>query len=79
MIFVPFNQINKHKAKYVTTARIQKQKSISDNDIDVNKILVSKKEPYETKNALKYVIGYNNIDAIRPLWVVLPQMTGFAN
>ena len=79
MIFVPFNQINKHKAKYVTTARIQKQKSISDNDIDVNKILVSKKEPYETKNALKYFIGYNNIDAIRPLWVVLPQMTGFAN
>ena len=67
MIFVPFNQINKHKAKYVTTARIQKQKSISDNDIDVNKILVSKKEPYETKNALKYFIGYNNIDAIRPL------------
>ena len=79
MIFVPFNQINKHKAKYVTTARIQKQKSISDNDIDVNKILISKKEPYETKNALKYFIGYNNIDAIRPLWVVLPQMTGFAN
>ena len=42
--------------------------------IDVNKILVSKKEPYGTKNALKYFIGYDN-DVIRPLCLRLPQMT----
>ena len=46
--------------------------------IDVNKILVSKKEPYGTKNALKYFIGYNDNDVIRPLCVRLPQMTGYA-
>ena len=36
-------------------------------NIDVNKILVSKKEPYSTKNALKYFIVYNDNDVIRPL------------
>ena len=46
--------------------------------IDVNKILVSKKEPYGTKNALKYFIGYNDNDVIRPLCLRLPQMTGYA-
>ena len=44
------------------------------DDVDVIKILVSKKEPYGTKNALKYFIGYNDNDAIRPLCVRLPQM-----
>ena len=48
------------------------------DDIDVNKILVSKKEPYGTKNSLKYFIGYNDNDVIRPLCVKLPQMTGYA-
>ena len=37
------------------------------DDIDVNKILVSKKEPYGKKNALKYFIGHNDNDVIRPL------------
>ena len=31
-------------------------------DVDVNKILVSEKEPYGTKNTLKYFIGYNDND-----------------
>ena len=30
------------------------------DDIDVNKILVSKKEPHGKKNSLKYFIGYND-------------------
>ena len=34
------------------------QKAFQIDDIDINKILVSKKEPYGTKNALKYIIGY---------------------
>ena len=37
------------------------------DDTDVNKILVSKKEPYGKKNVLKYFIGYNDNDVIRPL------------
>ena len=44
------------------------------DDIDVNKILVSKEEPYGTKSSFKYFIGYNDND-IRPLYI--PQMTGY--
>ena len=56
----------------------KKQKSNSIDDVDVNKILVSKKEPYGTKDSFKYFIGYNDTDVIRPLCVRLPQMTGYA-
>ena len=48
------------------------------DEVDVDKILVSKKEPYGTKNALKCFIGYNDNDVIRPLCLRLPQMTGYA-
>ena len=41
------------------------------------KILVSKKESYGTKNSLKYFIGYNDDDVIRPLCIKLPQMIGY--
>ena len=40
------------------------KKAFQINDFDVNKILVSKKEPYGTKNALKYFIGCNDNDVI---------------
>ena len=33
-------------------------------DIDVNNILVSKKEAYSNKNSFKYFIGYNGNDII---------------
>ena len=48
------------------------------DDIDANKILVSKEELYGTKNSFKYFIGYNDNedDVIRPLCIKLPQMTG---
>ena len=48
------------------------KKLFSLNDIDVDKILVSKKESYGTKNSLKYFIGYNDGDVIRPLCITLP-------
>ena len=48
------------------------------NNIDVNNILVSKKEPHGTNNSHKYFIGYNDNDNIRPLCIRLPQMTGYA-
>ena len=54
------------------------KKVTSIDDVDVKKILVSKKESYGTKNSFKYVIGYNDDDGIRPLCVKLPQMTVFA-
>ena len=40
-------------------------------------MLVSKEEPYGTKNSFKYFIAYNDNDVIRPLCLKLPQMTGF--
>ena len=46
-------------------------------DIDVNKILASKEESYGTKNSLKYFIGYNDDDVIRPLCIKLLQMIGY--
>ena len=47
------------------------------HDLDVNKILVSKKESYGTKNSLKYFIGCNDDDFIRPLCKKVPQMIGY--
>ena len=56
----------------------QKKKINKIEDIDISNILVSKKEPYRTKNSHKYFIGYNDNDNIRPLCIRLPQMTGYA-
>ena len=36
------------------------------DDIDVNQILVSKKEQYGKYNSFKYFIEYNDNDVIRP-------------
>ena len=43
------------------------KKKFNVDDTDVNKILVSKKETYGKYNLLKYFIGYNDNDVIRPL------------
>ena len=49
------------------------------DDIDVNKILVSKKEQYGEYNSFKYFIGYNDNNVVRPLYLQLSQMTGYIN
>ena len=52
--------------KKVRKSTFYKSKTINNiEDIDVSNILVSKKEPYGTKNSLKYFIGYNDNDFIR--------------
>ena len=43
------------------------------DEIDVDKISISKKESYGTKSSLKYIIGYND-DAIKSLYIKVPQM-----
>ena len=55
----------------------QKTKTFKIKDIDVIYILVSKKESYGKINSLKYFIGYNDDDVIRPLGIQLPQMNGY--
>ena len=65
--------------KKIRKSTFYKNKIINNiEDTDVNDILVSKKESYGNKNSLKYFIGYNDNDIIRPLRIRLPQMTGYA-
>ena len=65
--------------KKIKRSTFYKNKTINTiEDIDVNNILVSKKEPYGNKNWLKYFIRYNDNDIVRPLCIRLPQMTGYA-
>ena len=61
--------------KKINKSNFYKNKKLFNlHEIDVNKILVSKKESYGTKNSLKYFIGYNDDDVIRPLCIRLSQM-----
>ena len=55
------------------------KKTFKIDDIDVNIILVSKKEQYGKKNLFIYFIGYNDNDIIRPLCLKLSKMTGYIN
>ena len=71
--------INFNNKKIEKSDFYKNKKIFSIDDIDVNKILVSKKEPYGTKKGLKYFIGYNNNDVIRPLCLRLSQVTGCIN
>ena len=65
--------------KKIKKINVYKSKKVFQiDDIDVNKILASKKEPYSTKNALQFFIGYNDNDAVSPFCIRLPQMTSYA-
>ena len=64
--------------KKINKSNFYKNKKLFNlNDRAVNKIIISKKESYGTKNSLKYFTGYNDDDVIRPLCINLPQMTGY--
>ena len=64
--------------KKILKSDFYKNKKVAEiDDVDVNKILVFKEEPYGTKNSFKYFIGYNDDDVIRPLCIKLSQMTGY--
>ena len=69
--------INFDDKKISKSSFYNNKKLFSLNDIDVNKILVSKNESYGTKSPLKYFIGYNDGDVIRKLCILLPQMIGY--
>ena len=60
--------------------QFQKNKKVFQIDnIDANKIIVSKKEPYIKNNSLiVHFNGYNDNYVIRPLCLRLPQITGYA-
>ena len=65
--------------KKIKKSSFYKSRKINNiEEIDVNNILVSKKEPYGTKHSLEYFIRYHDNDNIKPLCIRLPQMTGYA-
>ena len=65
--------------KKIRKSTFYKNKTINNiEDIDADNILVSKKESYGIKNSLKYFVGYNDNDIIRPLCIRLPEMTRYA-
>ena len=59
------------KSKKVT---YKNKKLFNIDDIDVNKILISKKETYGEYNSFKYLI-----DVIRPLYLFLSQTACYIN
>ena len=64
--------------KRLKKSKLYKNKKLSKiDDIDVDKILVSKKESYGKKRSSKYFIGYNDDDVIRPLCIKFPKMIGY--
>ena len=76
-ISISGNNINFDDKKVKKSDFYKNKKVFQIDDTDVNKVLVSKKEPYGTKNAFKYFIGYNDDDdVIRPLCLRLHKMTG---
>ena len=68
--------INFEDKKINKSTFYKNKKLFNIHDLDVNKIFVSKKESYGTKNSLKYFIGYN-ADVIRPLCIKFPQIIGY--
>ena len=71
-------KIIKFGDKKINKSNFYKNKKLfKTEDIDVDKILVSKKESHSTKNLYKYFLGYNDDDVIRPLCIKLPKMIGY--
>ena len=66
------------KDKKISKSTFYKNKKLFNiHGIDVNKILVSKRDSYGTKNSLKYFIGYNDDEVIRLLCIKLNQLFGY--
>ena len=64
--------------KKINKSNFYKNKKLfSLHDTGINKILISKKESHGAKNSLKYFIGHNDGEIIRPLCIILPQMIGY--
>ena len=72
---INFNDKKNQKSDFYN----KNKKIFNIDDIDVNKILVSKKEQYGKYNSFKYFIGYNDNDVIRPLCLRLSKTTGYIN
>ena len=70
--------INLEDKKINKSTFYKKKKLFNIYDLEVNKTLVPKKKSYDTKNLLKYLIGYNADDVIKPVCIKLNQLIGYA-
>ena len=52
------------------------KKPFNVHGIDINKILVSKRESYDNNGSFEFFIRYNDSDDIRPLCIMFSQMIG---
>ena len=73
------NSINFNNKKMKKSNFYKNKKMFDINDIDVNNILVSKKEKYGKYNSFKHFIGYNDNNIMKSLYLELPQMIGYIN
>ena len=71
------NSTNFEDKKMNKSTFYKNKKLFNMHDLDVNKILVPKKESYGAKNSPKYFIGYNDYGVIRPVFIKPPQMIGY--
>ena len=71
------NKVNFGEKKIKKSCSYKNKKVTNIDDNDANKMLVSKKEPYSTKNLIKYFIGYSDNDVISPLIIKLLQIMGY--
>ena len=62
--------------KIIKSIFYKNKKLFNRYDIEVDKILISEKEPYGKKSSFKYFLGYDD-DVIRPLCIKPPQMIGY--
>ena len=72
---IDFNNKNIKKSEFYN----KDIKIFNIDDIDVNNILVSKKEQYGKYNSSKYFIGYNDNSVIRPLYLFISRTSGYTN
>ena len=72
---INFNNKNIKKSDFYK----KNKKIFNIDDIDVNKILVSKKEQHGEYNSFKYFIEYNDNNIIRPLYLFISEVTEYIN
>ena len=72
-------EINFKDEKINKTDFYRNKKLFRTEEIDINKISVSKIESYSKKGSQQYFIGYNDDNIIRSLCIMLAQMIGYIN
>ena len=65
-------KINLDDKKIKKSIFYKNKKAFELDDTDINKISISKEEPYGSNKSIKYFIGYDDNYVIRPLCIKLP-------